>query len=80
MDFLTPLFGTAENFLALLVAKEGNKWREDYEKIKNLRLEYSNEMLKRDEDQSDLRLVTIKRELLIICQTLEQYKPNPPNK
>lgn len=73
MDFLTPLFGTLEQGLKLLNTKEGNKYLDE---VISLRQEYSDEMLKPTNDQSDLRIITIQRRVLVICETFRQLKPN----
>lgn len=73
MDFLTPLFGTLEQGFKLWNTKEGNKYRDE---VIALRQEYSDEMLKPDQDQSDLTIIRIQRRVLILCETFGQFKPD----
>lgn len=76
MDFLTPLFGTLEQGFKLWNTKEGNKYRDE---VIALRQEYSDEMLKPDEDQSDLVIITIQRRMLVLSETFIQFKPDSSN-
>lgn len=76
MDFLTPLFGALEQGFGLWKTKEGNKYRDE---VISLRQEYSDEMLKPDQDQSDLTIIRIQRRVLILCETFGQFKPDSSN-
>lgn len=73
MEWLVPLLGALEQGFGLWRTREGNKYRDE---VIELRQEYSDEMLKPDEDQSDLAIVRIKRRVRILYKTFIEFKPS----
>lgn len=73
MNIVTLLLGSLEQGLKLAVAREGNKWRMDYEEIKDLRQRYCDELSKPEKDQSDMVIIDIEHRLLNICKTFAEY-------
>lgn len=76
MTFLAPLIEAVAQGLRFINTKESRKYLDEMMELKQ---GYSDELLKPLVDQSDLKLITLQRRVLVIYEAYLQFKPEASN-